>query len=57
MSALLWGRRAPATRGPKASLTVEQIAAAAVGIADAGGLDAVSMQAVADALGYSKMAL
>ncbi len=53
----LWGQRAPATRGPKATLTVSQIGAAAMAIADADGLDAVSMQAVADALGYSKMAL
>jgi AcrR family transcriptional regulator len=56
MPALLWGRRT-ATRGPKASLSVARIAAAAVALADADGLDAVSMQAVADAVGYSKMAL
>jgi AcrR family transcriptional regulator len=53
----LWGRRPVATRGPKANLGVDQIVAAALAIADADGLDAVSMQAVAEALGYSKMSL
>jgi AcrR family transcriptional regulator len=55
--ALLWGRRPVATRGPKANLGLDQIVAAALAIADAEGLEAVSMQAVAEALGYSKMSL
>ena len=33
--ALLWGRRAPATRGPKANLGLDQIVAAAIAVADA----------------------
>lgn len=54
---VLWGRRPAATRGPKANIGLDQIVAAAMTIADASGLDAVSMQAVAEALGYSKMSL
>ena len=54
---LLWGRRAPATRGPKANLSLDQIVTAALAVADAEGIEAVSMQAVADRLGYSKMSL
>jgi AcrR family transcriptional regulator len=56
-AALLWGLRDSPRRGPRPGLTVEQIAAAAVEIADADGLDAVSMQRVAAALGVTKMAL
>jgi AcrR family transcriptional regulator len=55
--ALLWGRRTPGTRGPKAALTIADIASAAGAVADAAGLESVSMQAVADSLGYSKMSL
>jgi AcrR family transcriptional regulator len=56
-AALLWGLREPPRRGPRPGLTVEQIAAAAVEIADADGLDALSMQRIAAALGVTKMAL
>ncbi|MDT7591247.1 MAG: hypothetical protein QOH45_778, partial [Pseudonocardiales bacterium] len=38
--ALLWGLREPPRRGPRPGLTVEQIALAAMRIADADGLDA-----------------
>jgi AcrR family transcriptional regulator len=54
---LLWALRQPPTRGPKPTLTIEGIAGAAVGIADADGLGAVSMQRVARQLGVTKMAL
>jgi len=55
--ALLWGLRPPARRGRRPSLTLEEITRAAVGIADAEGLSAVSMGRVAAALGSSTMAL
>jgi AcrR family transcriptional regulator len=54
---LLWGLRAPPSRGPKPALTVERIAQAAVEIADADGVAAVSMQRVAGQLDFTKMAL
>src|ERR1700742_2649804 len=53
----LWHDRAKPTRGPKPALTLEQIADAAIAIADAEGLAAVSMQRVAADLGYTKMSL
>lgn len=55
--ALLWGLREPPRRGPKATLTADDIIRAAVAIADADGLAAVSMARVADRLGNSPMAL
>ena len=54
---LLWGGRAAATRGPKPALTIERIAEAAVAVADAEGIDAVSMQRVAESLSFTKMSL
>jgi AcrR family transcriptional regulator len=54
---LLWGHRGPPTRGPKPAHTLEHIARTAIEIADAEGLAAVSMQRVADRLGFTKMAL
>jgi AcrR family transcriptional regulator len=56
-SELLWEGRSSPGRGPKPVLSVEQITEAAVRIADEHGLDAVSMQAVADAVGFTKMSL
>jgi AcrR family transcriptional regulator len=53
----LWGSRSTGKRGPKAALSLEQIADAAIAIADAEGLAAVSMQRVAADLGYTKMSL
>jgi AcrR family transcriptional regulator len=53
----LWQERPRPTRGPKPALTLEQIADAAIAIADADGLDAVSMQRVAAEVGYTKMSL
>jgi AcrR family transcriptional regulator len=57
MADLLWGPRADGTRGPKAALDLDRIADAAIAVADAGGLAAVSMQRVAADLGFTKMAL
>lgn len=54
---LLWGQRAEGTRGPRPSLTVEQIVAVAIEIADQEGVNSVSMHGLAEKLGYSKMAL
>jgi AcrR family transcriptional regulator len=53
----LWGDRAQPTRGPKPGLTLERIADAAIAVADAEGLSAVSMQRVAAELGKTKMSL
>ncbi|GAA2709320.1 TetR/AcrR family transcriptional regulator [Streptomyces luteosporeus] len=55
--ALLWGEQDRPTRGPKPSLTPHRIAGAAVALADAEGLDAVSMSKVAAEFGVSAMAL
>lgn len=52
-----WAKRPKATRGPKAALTLDAIAEAAIAVADAEGLAAVSMQRVAADLGYTKMSL
>jgi AcrR family transcriptional regulator len=54
---LLWGHETPGRRGPKPAHTIQDIAAAAVRIADAEGLDGVSMSAVASAMGVTTMAL
>jgi AcrR family transcriptional regulator len=55
--ALMWGLRDVTKRGPKPSLSVEDIVRAAIEIADAEGLAAVSMARVAERLGNSTMAL
>lgn len=58
--ALLWGVSAeekPGRRGPRQAKSPAEIAAAAIGIADAEGMDAVTMRRVAQALGVSPMAL
>lgn len=54
---LLWGRRERGKRGPKPGLSVEAIVDAAIGIADADGLAAVSMARVAKELGFTTMSL
>lgn len=54
---LLWQGRPPSRRGPAATLSVDAIAKAGVAIADKHGLDALSMQAVAESLGFTKMSL
>lgn len=55
--ALAWGVAANPQRGPKREMSVERIVEAAVEIADAEGLTAVSMAAVASRLGYTPMSL
>lgn len=55
--ALAWGVAADPQRGPKREMSVERIVDAAVAIADAEGLAAVSMAAVAKQLGYTPMSL
>ena len=54
---LLWGTGQRPRRGPKPALSVAKVAEVAIGIADAEGLEAVSMQRVAAALGYTTMSL
>lgn len=57
---LLWRHRPGPprpTRGPKPALTVDQIVAAALKIADSEGLTAMSMRRVADELGVGAMTL
>jgi AcrR family transcriptional regulator len=53
----LWGRRAAGARGPRAELDVDRIVRAAVAVANAEGLEAVSMARVAKELGFSTMSL
>ena len=54
---LLWGREPEGRRGPRPRLSIEEIGAAAVAIADAEGLEAVSMKTVAAAVGFTTMSL
>jgi AcrR family transcriptional regulator len=54
---LLWGRRGSGRRGPRRGLSVDDIVDAAVRLADAEGLDGVSMARVADELGFTTMSL
>jgi AcrR family transcriptional regulator len=54
---LLWGRRERGRRGPRPGLSADAIATAAVRLADAEGLDAVSMARVAAELSVTTMAL
>ncbi len=56
---LLWrepGAR-PSQRGPRQGLTVDEVVAAAIAIADEEGLDALTMRRVAQALGVGAMSL
>jgi len=55
--ALAWGVAANPQRSPKREISIERIVEAAVRIADQEGIGAVSMAAVAKALGYSSMSL
>ncbi|MFF2040052.1 TetR/AcrR family transcriptional regulator [Kitasatospora sp. NPDC058170] len=58
--ALLWGLTAaekPGRRGPRQARSTEEIAASAIVLADAEGVDAVTMRRVAQELGLSPMAL
>jgi AcrR family transcriptional regulator len=55
--ALLWGLTNEGRRGPKPRRSADEVVQAAIAIADAEGLAAVSMRRVADALGLSPMSL
>ena len=54
---LLWRDQRRPTRGPRPGLTVDGIVAAAVELADAEGLGALSMRRVAERLGVGTMSL
>ena len=54
---LLWGRRGRGQRGPKPGLSVDAIITAAIRLADAEGLEGVSMARVAEQLGFTTMSL
>ncbi|MDN3359477.1 TetR/AcrR family transcriptional regulator [Actinomadura sp. DC4] len=54
---VLWERVEGSSRGPRPALTHDQIARAAVEIADADGLSAVSMRHLAERLGVATMGL
>jgi AcrR family transcriptional regulator len=54
---LLWGTRERAARGPRPGLSLDQIVTAAIMIADADGLDALSMRRVARELRAGTMSL
>ncbi|MBV6762253.1 TetR/AcrR family transcriptional regulator [Rhodococcus opacus] len=54
---LLWGSPDRPKRGPKPALSLEQIVAAAISMADAEGLATLSMQRLAEDLGFTKMSL
>ncbi|TDD61912.1 TetR/AcrR family transcriptional regulator [Kribbella antibiotica] len=54
---LLWRRQKQPTRGPKPALTVDGIVEAALRVADAEGIGAMSMRRVADELGAGAMTL
>jgi AcrR family transcriptional regulator len=54
---LLWGRRERGKRGPRPGLSTDAIVETAVRVADAEGLDAVSMARVAAEVGFTTMSL
>lgn len=54
---IAWGLEAAPTRGPRARFTVQDVAAAASGIADAGGIASISLARVAAELGLTTTAL
>lgn len=54
---LLWGQQERPSRGPKPGLSLDGIVRAAITIADAEGLEAVSMQRVASEFGFTTMSL
>ena len=54
---MIWDRPERASRGPAPSLSREEIAAAAVTLADAHGIEAVSMRAIAADLGVGAASL
>ena len=54
---LLWEPPVEPTRGPKAALSLSRVVEAAIKVADAEGLDALTMRRVAETLGFTTMSL
>jgi AcrR family transcriptional regulator len=54
---LLWGTQQRPRRGPKPALSLERIVAEAIDLADTEGLANLSMQRLAERLGFTKMSL
>ncbi|MEV6447999.1 TetR/AcrR family transcriptional regulator [Amycolatopsis sp. NPDC051716] len=54
---LLWGVSAPPRRGPKPKLATADVVRAAIALADADGIEAVTIRRVAEQLGVSPMSL
>ncbi|QPZ37242.1 TetR/AcrR family transcriptional regulator [Paramicrobacterium chengjingii] len=55
--ALAWGVAADPQRGPKRGLSIERIVETGIEIADEGGLESVSMSAIASRLDFTTMSL
>ena len=55
--AVLWRTPGPGRPGPRPGLTLEQIADAGIALADAEGIEAVSMARLAESLGFTTMSL
>jgi AcrR family transcriptional regulator len=56
-SGLLWDAQPRAGRGPRPAVSREDVVRAAIEVADGAGLAALTMQAVAERLGFTTMAL
>ncbi|MFB4314328.1 TetR/AcrR family transcriptional regulator [Actinomadura sp. 21ATH] len=54
---LLWGLQERPRRGPRPKLTAEEIVRTALALADADGLEALSMRRIAERLGVSAMSI
>ncbi len=54
---LLWGAAEPGRRGPKPRYSVDEVVAAAIAVADAEGLAAISVRRIAVELGVSPMSI
>lgn len=54
---LLWGTQERPSRGPKPTLSLDEIARAGIAIADREGLGALSMRHIAEELGFTTMSL
>jgi AcrR family transcriptional regulator len=54
---LLWRGSEPGRRGPKQRLSTDEVVEAAIALADAHGIEALSMRKVAEAVGVSPMSL
>ena len=54
---LLWGVQEPGRRGPRPRHSADEVVAAAIAIADAEGVQGLSMRRVAEVVGMSPMAL